>query len=167
MVFRQRCWCWSTTWGSIYKIKRVQKVNYFFIGTPCGLKLLHNWIRKYWFIKVGERSEPRKFWKIVFLTTKYEQIVTLEHLLCPKVGGGAQTHLCPPTFESGGGGGTCPPAPFSYALELCFVKLPQCLVDIMIDKGLCKNHAILQPPPLLNESGKSLAHRAKCSYLIN
>ena len=31
-----------------------------------------------------------------FLTTKYEKIVKLEHLVCPKVGGGAQTHLCPP-----------------------------------------------------------------------
>ena len=36
-------------------------------------------------------------------------MVTLEHLLCPKVGGGAQTHLCPPTFESGGA--RAPPAP--------------------------------------------------------
>ena len=44
----------------------------------------------------------------MFLTTKYEQIVKLEHLLCPKVGG-AQTHLCPPTFESGEA--RAPPAP--------------------------------------------------------
>ena len=66
--------------------------------------------RKYWFIKVGERSEPRKFWKKnVFLTTKYVQIVKLEHLLCPKVGGGVQTHLCPPTFESGEARAPCPP----------------------------------------------------------
>ena len=45
----------------------------------------------------------------MFLTTKYEQMVKLEHLLSPKVGGGAQTHLCPPTFESGEA--RAPPAP--------------------------------------------------------
>ena len=41
----------------------------------------------------------------MFLITKYEQIVKLEHLLCPKVGGGGGGHklTCapPPTFESG------------------------------------------------------------------
>ena len=42
-----------------------------------------------------EKIIKREQEKIVFLTTKYEQIVKLEHLLCPKVGG-AQTHLCPP-----------------------------------------------------------------------
>ena len=51
----------------------------------------------------------------MFLTTKYEQIVKLEHLLCPKVGG--TNPLVPlPTFESGGGARAPPPAPFSYAL---------------------------------------------------
>ena len=40
----------------------------------------------------------------MFLTTKYAQIVNLEHLLCPKVGG--TNPLVPPTFESGG---MCPP----------------------------------------------------------
>ena len=50
----------------------------------------------YWFIKVGERSEPRKLKKKVFLTTKYEQIVKLEHLLCPKVEGGGTNPLVPP-----------------------------------------------------------------------
>ena len=51
------------------------------------------------------------FEKNVFLTTKYEQIVKLEHLLCPKVGGGAQTHLCPPPplLKVGGGGARAPP----------------------------------------------------------
>ena len=51
----------------------------------------------------------------MFLTSKYEQMVTFEHLLCPKVGGGvAQTNLSP-TFESRG---TYPPATsFSYASE--------------------------------------------------
>ena len=39
------------------------------------------------YCKDGERSEPRKFWKNCVLTTKYVQIVQLEHLLCPKVGG--------------------------------------------------------------------------------
>ena len=54
-------------------------------------------------LKLASEASQENFEKIVFLTTKYEQIVKLEHLLCPKVGGGgAQTHLCPPpTFESG------------------------------------------------------------------
>ena len=37
----------------------------------------------------------------------------LEHLLCPTVG--AQTHLCPPTFESGEARAPLPP--FFYALD--------------------------------------------------
>ena len=31
----------SVTWGSIYKITRLQKVHYFFISTHCGRKLLN------------------------------------------------------------------------------------------------------------------------------
>ena len=34
----------SVTWGSIYKITRLQKVHYFFIWTPYGRKVLNNWI---------------------------------------------------------------------------------------------------------------------------
>ena len=63
---------------------------------------------KYWLIIVGEQSD------FAFLTTKYDKIVNLEHLVCPKVGG--QTNLCPPLLK-GGGGGSCPssPPPLSYA----------------------------------------------------
>ena len=39
------------------------------------------------------------FEKNVFLTTKYEQIVKLEHLLCPKVGGGGTNPLVPPPLS--------------------------------------------------------------------
>ena len=53
-------------------------------------------------LKFASEASQENFEKKVFLITKYEQIVKLDHLLCPKVGGGAQTHLCPPpTFESG------------------------------------------------------------------
>ena len=34
----------SVTWGSIYKITRLQMVHYLFIWTRCGWKLLNNWI---------------------------------------------------------------------------------------------------------------------------
>ena len=72
---------------------------------------------------MASEASQENFEKNMFLTTKYEQIVKLEHLLCPKVGGGAQTHLCPPppTFESGGlvpPPPAPPPPPFSYALVL-------------------------------------------------
>ena len=42
---------------------------------------------KHWLIKVCERSEAKKIGGggIAFLTTKYEQIVKLQHLLSPKV----------------------------------------------------------------------------------
>ena len=62
----------------------------------------------------------------MFLTTKYEQIVKLEHLLCPKVGGGGTNPLVPPTFESGGGGLV---PPFSYALG---IYLPVTVTDFAI-----------------------------------
>ena len=70
-------------------------------------------------LKLASEASQENFEKIVFLTTKYEQIVKLEHLLCPKVGGGgggAQTHLCPPLLKVGR---HVPPPlpPFSYALE--------------------------------------------------
>ena len=68
---------------------------------------------------MASEASQENFEKIVFLTTKYEQIVKLEHLLCQKVGG-AQTQLCPPLLKVGGG--TChPPAPFSYALVKNFI----------------------------------------------
>ena len=47
-------------------------------------------------------------------TTKYEQLVTFEHLHVQKWGG-AQTNLFPPLLKEGGGGHV-PPVPF-YASE--------------------------------------------------
>ena len=61
-------------------------------------------------IKVGEWSEPRQFWKkLRFLTTKYEEkMKELEHLLCQRMGGGAQLNpLVPPLMKEG----HVPPAP--------------------------------------------------------
>ena len=58
----------------------------------------------------SEASQENFEKKNVFLTTKYEQIVKLEHLLCPKVGGGGTNPLVPPTFESGEARAP-PPAP--------------------------------------------------------
>ena len=61
----------------------------------------------------SEASQGNFGEKNVFFTTKYEQIVKLEHLLCPKVGGGGgggTNPLVPPTFESEGGG-LVPPCP--------------------------------------------------------
>ena len=58
----------------------------------------------------SEARHAREFWKIChFSYKKYEQIANLEHFFCP--GGGAQTHLCPPSSESAG-----THAPFSYAM---------------------------------------------------
>ena len=67
-------------------------------------------------LKLASEASQEDFEKIVFLTTKYEQIVKLEHLLCPKVGGGGHKPTCapPPTFESGEARAPLPP--FSYAL---------------------------------------------------
>ena len=47
-------------------------------------------------LKLASEASQENFEKIVFLTTKYEQIVKLEHLLCPKVGGGGTNPLVPP-----------------------------------------------------------------------
>ena len=49
-------------------------------------------------LKLASEASQENFEKTVFLTTKYEQIMKLEHLLCQKVGGG-------------GGGGTNPLVP--------------------------------------------------------
>ena len=63
----------------------------------------------------SEASQENFEKRNAFLTTKYEQIVKLEHLLCPKVGGGGgHKPTCAPHFWKWGG--TCPPPPF-YALE--------------------------------------------------
>ena len=58
---------------------------------------------------MASEASQENFEKIVFLTTKYVQIVKLEHLLCPKVGGGGHKPTCAPHFWKWGG--TCPPAP--------------------------------------------------------
>ena len=51
-------------------------------------------------VKLAREASQENF---AFLTTKYQQMAKAEHLICPKVGGGAQTHFCPPpTFESAG-----------------------------------------------------------------
>ena len=47
----------------------------------------------------------------MFLTTKYEQIVKLEHLLCPKVGGGHKPTCAPHFWKWGGSCPPCPPSP--------------------------------------------------------
>ena len=66
---------------------------------------------------MASEASQENFEKNMFLITKYEQIAKLEHLLCPKVGGGDKpTCNPPPTFESGGGGGGGHVPPFSYAL---------------------------------------------------
>ena len=71
---------------------------------------------------MASEASQENFEKIVFLTTKYVQIVKLEHLLCPKVGGGTNP-LVPPTFESGEARAPPPlPPPFSYALEYIIVR---------------------------------------------
>ena len=65
----------------------------------------------------------------MFLTTKYVQIVKLEHLLCPKVGGGGTNPLVPPpTFESGEARAPPPsPTPLTdvewFAAALCPLDL--------------------------------------------
>ena len=60
-------------------------------------------------VKLAGEASQENFEKIVFSTTKYEQIVNLEHLLCPKVGG--TNPLVPPTFESGEARAPLPPSP--------------------------------------------------------
>ena len=62
-------------------------------------------------LKLASEASQENLEKIVFLTTKYEQIVKLEHLLCPKVGGGGTNTLVPPIPHFWKWGGTCPPAP--------------------------------------------------------
>ena len=51
-------------------------------------------------LKLASEASQENFEKIVFLTTKYVQIVILEHLLCPKVGGGGghKPTCAPPHF---------------------------------------------------------------------
>ena len=53
-------------------------------------------------LKLASEASKENFEKIVFLTTKYEQKLKLEHFFCPKVGGGPNPLVPPPpTFESG------------------------------------------------------------------
>ena len=51
-------------------------------------------------ITLASEASQENFEKNCVLTTKYEQIVKLEYLFCPKVGRGTNP-LVPPTFESG------------------------------------------------------------------
>ena len=52
-------------------------------------------------LKLASEASQENFEKIVFLTTKYEQIVKLEHLLCPKVGGTNPLVPPPPLLKVG------------------------------------------------------------------
>ena len=56
-------------------------------------------------VKLASGANEENF---AFLTTKYDQLAKLEHLICPKVWG-AQTHLCSPLLKVDGGGGHKPP----------------------------------------------------------
>ena len=47
-------------------------------------------------VKLESEASQEKF---AYLTLKNEEMAKLEHLICPKVGGGAQTHLCPPLLK--------------------------------------------------------------------
>ena len=49
---------------------------------------------------MASEASQENFGKIGLLTTKYEQIMKLEHLLCPKVGGGGghKPTCAPPHF---------------------------------------------------------------------
>ena len=70
---------------------------------------------------LASEASQENFEKMVFLTTKYEQIVKLEHLLSPKVGGHKPT-CAPPLLKVGRHVPPPPPPPpppcppFSYAL---------------------------------------------------
>ena len=100
-------------------------------------------LRKYWFIKVGERSELRQFWKKnVFLTTKYGQIVKWEYLFCPKVGWGwGHKPTCAPPPLLKVGRHVPPLPPFSYALVVCvsdiiiYITSPEHLVFAVLFVG--------------------------------
>ena len=62
-------------------------------------------------VKLASEASQENF---AFLTLKNEEMAKLEHLICSKVGGGggAQTHLSPPTFESAGAQApAAPPSP--------------------------------------------------------
>ena len=62
--------------------------------------------------KLASEASQENF---AFLTLKNEEMAKLEHLICPKGGGGAQTHLCPhPLLKVRGHKPPLPP--FSYAL---------------------------------------------------
>ena len=58
-----------------------------------SLKLNFEIINK---VKLAREASQENF---AFLTTKYQQMAKAEHLICPKVGGGAQTHFCPPLLK--------------------------------------------------------------------
>ena len=67
-------------------------------------------------LKLASEASQENFEKNVFLTPKYEQIVRLEHLFCPKVGGHKHTCAPPPLLKVGGARAPPPCPPFSYAL---------------------------------------------------
>ena len=77
-------------------------------------------------LKLASEASQENFAKFVFLTTKHEQIVNSEHLLCPKVGGHKPT-CAPTTFESGEARAPLPP--FSYALVKYLLKYTSVYFD--------------------------------------
>ena len=69
---------------------------------------------------LASEASQGNFEKIVFLTTQYEQIMKLEHLFCPKVGGGHKpTCAPPPLLKVGRHVPPCPPPPSPTPLYTC------------------------------------------------
>ena len=68
------------------------------------------------------------FFKIAFFTTQYEQIVNLEHLVCPEVK--KQSN-----FESVFGRGLVPPAPLSYACDKPIKTPVPAIVCVSVSTG--------------------------------
>ena len=60
-------------------------------------------------IKVGERSEPRKFWQKCVFNHKIWANSEIRTFALPKSGGGGHKPTCAPHFWKWGGGGSCPP----------------------------------------------------------
>ena len=93
---------------------------------------------KYWLIKVGERSEPRKIWKNCVFNHKILADSDIRTFALPKsVGGGGHKPTCgPPLLKVGRH--DPPPAPFSYALDICHEPFcPSCIKKRKHKKTVC------------------------------
>ena len=77
-----------------------------------------------------------------------KKIAKLEHLVCPKRGGGGLKPTCAPTFDCWGGGGGCPRCPL--LLRPCTTK-----VDFMLRVSksyipfTCKSSMVIHFVPIL------------------